>query len=60
MALEFVERRRDRVEFAERIHSRTDVAWTPLIATSTQEASDVWSCGELPSVQHDMSKTMVM
>ena len=30
IALGFVERRRDRVEFAQRVHCRTDITWTPL------------------------------
>jgi hypothetical protein len=32
LALGLIERRRDSVEFAKRIHSRSDIAWTPLIA----------------------------
>jgi hypothetical protein len=35
VALEFVERRRDRVEFARRVHARTDIAWNPLVSTET-------------------------
>ena len=32
VALQLVQRRRDSVEFAKRVHSRSDVAWTPLVS----------------------------
>jgi hypothetical protein len=32
LALSLIERRRDSVEFAKRVHSRSDIAWTPLVA----------------------------
>ena len=61
VALEIVERRRDRIEFARRIHSRTDIAWSPLVSTETSSASIVWA-SEAPATQdqHAMSKTLVM
>ncbi len=62
VALELVERRRDRVEFARRIHSRTDIAWSPLVSTEISNASIVWSASEAPAMQdqHAMSKTLVI
>ena len=62
IALEFVERRRDRVEFAARVHCRTDIAWTPLIATPTPVDSGAWLPGETGDAQpqHAMSKTVVL
>jgi hypothetical protein len=62
VALEIVERRRDRVEFARRIHSRTDIAWSPLVSTEISNASIVWSASEAPAThdQHAMSKTLVI
>jgi hypothetical protein len=62
IALDLVERRRDRVEFAVRVHSRTDIAWTPLVSTETPRSSEI--CGNNVSrqtqAQHPMSKTLVM
>jgi hypothetical protein len=62
IALEFVERRRDRVEFARRVHCRTDINWTPLVATTAPSDSYVWGSG--PAVgadsQQAMSKTVVL
>lgn len=62
VALEFVERRRDRVEFARRVHSRTDVAWSPLVTNAVANASIVWATDEARATveQHAMSKTLVM
>jgi serine/threonine protein kinase len=62
IALEFVDRRRDRVEFAERVHCRTDIAWTPLIATAAPADSYVWPTGEAgcAQAQRAMSKTVVL
>jgi hypothetical protein len=61
IALEFVDRRRDRVEFAERVHCRTDIAWTPLISPVAPPDSAVWPSSEARAqTQHDMSKTVVL
>ncbi len=62
VALELVERRRDRVEFAGRVHSRTDIVWSPLVSAETSNASIVWSTSEAPATQdqHAMSKTLVI
>jgi eukaryotic-like serine/threonine-protein kinase len=62
IALELVERRRDRVEFAGRVHCRTDIAWTPLVssgspADSTISTADIASCGE---PEQAMNKTVVL
>jgi hypothetical protein len=66
IAASLVEYRRDRVEFAGRVHSRTDVSWTPLInTTATPEPID-WSVNTvaMPSMdsssQVAMSKTVVL
>jgi serine/threonine protein kinase len=62
IALEIVERRRDRVEFAGRVHCRTDITWTPLIAETTPTDSSVWSAPDARATeaQNAMSKTMVL
>jgi hypothetical protein len=62
IAATFVEYRRDRVEFASRVHSRTDVAWTPLLEMSMPPEPAAWpevkSC---PTVSRDeMRKTLVI
>ncbi len=61
-AVEFVQRRRDRVDFAARIHSRTDILWTPLLSTSALSAPCPWGSDDIPSPQisQDLSKTLVM
>jgi len=62
IALEFVDRRRDRVEFAGRVHCRTDIAWTPLISPVAAADAYVWPSGETgrAEAQHEMSKTVVL
>jgi hypothetical protein len=62
IAAEFVARRRDRVEFAERIHCRTDIAWTPLIPVSATPTSGEWSGEDAFATQsrEAMCKTLVM
>jgi hypothetical protein len=62
IAAEFVERRRDRVEFAERVHCRTDIAWTPLIPVSATPASCEWGGENAFATQsrEAMCKTLVM
>ena len=65
VAVNFVQRRRDRVDFAQRVHCRTDITWTPLVTTSSTPASMVWD-GTRGREQHqtisrqDMCKTLVM
>jgi hypothetical protein len=65
IAISFVQRRRDRVDFAQRVHCRTDIPWSPLVTTSSTPASMVW--GGTPAGQvnqtisrQDMCKTLVM
>jgi hypothetical protein len=62
IALEFVERRRDRVDFAGRVHCRTDIAWMPLIPPVVTADSAVWPFDAAGRVQdqHAMSKTVVL
>lgn len=59
VALDIVERRRDRINFAGRVHSRTDVEWQPLINNDC--TPNVW--GEMSrhaDAQQDLYRTMVM
>jgi hypothetical protein len=65
IAISFVQRRRDRMDFAQRVHCRTDIPWSPLVTTSSTPASMVW--GGTPAGQvnqtisrQDMCKTLVM
>jgi hypothetical protein len=62
IAADFIERRRDRAEFAARVHCRTDIAWTPLIAVSTTPASTVWCGDDISDTQSPEAtcKTLVM
>jgi hypothetical protein len=62
IALEFVERRRDRVDFAERVHTRNDVAWTPLLPTGVgSRPMTLVNAGCHSTEAHqEMSKTLVM
>jgi serine/threonine protein kinase len=60
IAASFVEHRRDRVEFAGRVHSRTDVTWMPLFKTTTSEPVS-WSGLDGQARSRDaMSKTLVI
>jgi hypothetical protein len=62
IALEFVNRRRDRVEFAGRVHCRTDIAWTPLIPPVEPADTYAWPSGDTARVQAQqaLSKTVVL
>lgn len=62
IALEFVERRRDRVDFANRVHCRTDIAWTPLISAEAPRDSAIWNSdvSRQTQSQNAMCKTLVM
>jgi hypothetical protein len=65
IAVSFVQRRRDRVEFAERVHCRTDISWTPLVVATATPAPVVWNSGPQAESHHtisrqDMCKTLVM
>jgi hypothetical protein len=62
IAASFVEYRRDRVEFAGRVHCRTDVSWTPLIDTTASAEPVVWPDMNASQVQSRdaMCKTLVM
>ncbi|MEX0642833.1 MAG: tubulin-like doman-containing protein [Pirellulales bacterium] len=61
-AVELVQRRRDRVDFAARIHSRTDILWTPLLSVSALSTPCPWGYDDIPSRQtsEDLSKTLVL
>jgi hypothetical protein len=65
IALELVQCRRDRVEFAGRVHCRTDVAWAPLVSLSTTPPPAVWAPdagnnSRQTQTRQDMCKTLVM
>jgi hypothetical protein len=65
LAVEFVQRRRDRVEFAERVHCRTDITWTPLVPLSSAAAPIDWGSNSdggsnQTLTRQDMCKTLVM
>jgi hypothetical protein len=65
IALEFVQRRRDRVEFARRVHCRTDICWSPLVALTAASGTATWTnfADRTVSRTHprqEMCKTLVM
>ncbi len=62
VAAEFVERRRDRIEFAARVHCRNDISWTPLIAAGAGATRDSWPGEEAIETesQQALCQTMVM
>jgi hypothetical protein len=62
IAASIVEHRRDRVEFAGRVHCRTDVSWTPLIDTTVSPGPLDWSVGSesVASPNDAMCKTVVL
>jgi hypothetical protein len=61
LAAALVEHRRDRVEFAGRVHSRTDVEWTPLIETTAAEPVGWPDMSAGSTMPHDATcKTLVM
>jgi hypothetical protein len=56
-----VEHRRDRVEFAGRVHCRTDITWMPLIDTAVAPEPLDWSvASEQVSSSDAMGKTLVL
>jgi hypothetical protein len=62
VAAALVEYRRDRVEFAGRVHSRTDVPWTPLIETTSASEPVGWPGVDARRTmsRDEMCKTLVM
>ncbi len=60
IALDIVERRRDRIEFAGRVHCRTDIEWQPIL--DTECTANAWE--HLSSSESDtplnLCKTMVV
>jgi serine/threonine protein kinase len=65
IALDLVQRRRDRVEFARRVHCRTDICWSPLIAPPTASTAVTWSNSSDHTLRRtqprqEMCKTLVM
>jgi hypothetical protein len=62
IAAEFVDHRRDRIEFAGRVHCRNDISWTPLIAAGAAATSGPWGGEEAIETesQQVMCKTLVM
>jgi hypothetical protein len=55
IALGVVERRRDSVEFAKRVHSRSDIVWTPLIPSAPEPVIEPPSGLTTVSVAMDVS-----
>jgi hypothetical protein len=62
VAIELVQRRRDRVEFAGRVQSRTDIEWTRLLPEAAEALSNPWAdLGQSSEFQEQvMAKTMVL
>jgi hypothetical protein len=62
IALDLVQRRRDRIEFARRVHCRNDISWTSLFSSSTTTSVDVWNGSERRSTQtgEELCKTLVI
>jgi hypothetical protein len=65
VALELVERRRDRVEFAARVHCRTDISWMPLVPIPAAPAANPWlgapnHNSRTTQSRQEMCKTLVM
>jgi serine/threonine protein kinase len=62
VAVELVQRRRDRVEFAGRVQSRTDIAWTRLLPEAADSTPNPWAeLGQSPEFQEQvLAKTMVI
>jgi hypothetical protein len=62
IALEIVERRRDRVEFAKRVHCRADIEWTPLIVAEEPSTASGWETGGSRPTQSPqaMCQTLVL
>jgi hypothetical protein len=62
VAAGLVQRRRDRIEFARRVHSRTDIAWAPLLPEPAADTPFTWSDAQQPALlaDHAVDKTMVI
>jgi hypothetical protein len=62
IALDLVQRRRDRVDFAKRIHCRNDIAWSSLFSGSTTTSVSV--CGDADrrstATGQELCKTLVI
>ena len=62
IALDLVQRRRDRVEFAQRVHCRNDISWTSLLSGSNSTTVGVWGGPDRRSTQtgEELCKTLVI
>jgi hypothetical protein len=62
IALDLVERRRDRAEFARRVHCRNDITWSSLFASSTTTTVSAWNGDDRRSTQtgEELCKTLVI
>jgi hypothetical protein len=62
IALDLVQRRRDRVEFAQRVHCRNDIAWTSLLTGSTTTSVAAWNEPDCRSTDagQESCKTLVI
>jgi hypothetical protein len=62
VAVELVQRRRDRVEFAGRVQSRNDISWTPLVVEPAEAPMSTWvELASTPALPEQFgAKTMVL
>jgi hypothetical protein len=62
IALDLVQRRRDRVEFAQRVHCRNDIAWSSLLSGSATTSVVLWNGPDSRPTDADeeLCKTLVI
>jgi hypothetical protein len=62
LGVELVQRRRDRVDFAGRVQSRNDIAWTPLVVEPAEAPISTWvELEHTPALPESFAaKTMVL
>lgn len=62
VAAELVQRRRDRVAFAERVHCRSDIQWTSLLPEPDEAIPSPWTnlTQSMPPTNRAMTNTMVI
>jgi hypothetical protein len=61
VAVELIQCRRDRADFAQRVHSRTDILWTPLLSDSSFSLPCAWSDNTVsPQAGPEIDRTLVL
>ncbi|HEY3395736.1 MAG TPA: tubulin-like doman-containing protein [Lacipirellulaceae bacterium] len=62
IALDLVQRRRDRAEFARRVHCRNDISWSSLLSGTSTTSVSVWNGSDRRSTQtsEELCKTLVI